>query len=70
MTLDKYDLVVRSPGVKLTDLENILKNSVSDGAGSKGKSPEITSQTRLFFDLSPAKIIGVTGTKGKEQHLR
>jgi UDP-N-acetylmuramoylalanine--D-glutamate ligase len=48
--LDKYDLIVRSPGVKSKTLEN-YKN--------------VTSQTKLFFDLCPAKIIGVTGTKGK-----
>lgn len=65
--LDKFDFVVRSPGVKIKDIQNSLKdNSVGDGAGSKGKSPEITSQTKLFFDLSPTKnIIGITGTKGK-----
>ena len=51
--LDKYDFVVRSPGIKLSDLEKYV---------SKDK---ITSQTKLFFDLCPAKIIGVTGTKGK-----
>lgn len=51
--LDKYDLVVRSPGVKPQDVEKfVLKD-------------KITSQTRLFFDLCPSKIIGVTGTKGK-----
>lgn len=50
--LDKYDLVVRSPGVKLELLKDVPKE-------------KITSQTRLFFDLCPSEIIGVTGTKGK-----
>ncbi len=63
--LDKYDLVVRSPGVKLEFLKDALKKSARGGSGSKGKSPEITSQTKLFFDLCPCPIIGVTGTKGK-----
>ena len=48
--LDKYDFIVRSPGVK----PELLKNA-----------KEITSQIKLFFDLAPCKIIGVTGTKGK-----
>lgn len=49
--LNSYDLVFRSPGVKLEDGE---------------VSPEkLTSQTRLFFELCPCEIIGVTGTKGK-----
>jgi len=52
--LEKFDYVVRSPGIKLSDLE---------GKVSKEK---ITSQTKLFFDLTPTKnIIGITGTKGK-----
>lgn len=51
--LEKYDLVVRSPGVRVEELEKYV---------SKEK---ITSQTKLFFDLCPCPIIGVTGTKGK-----
>ncbi len=50
--LNEFDLVVRSPGVKLELLKNVAKE-------------KITSQTKLFFDLAPCKIIGVTGTKGK-----
>ena len=56
--LDEYDLVVRSPGVKLQTIKNALgKNEAAFDA--------VTSQTKLFFDLAPCKIIGVTGTKGK-----
>lgn len=50
--LNKYDLVVRSPGIRPELLKDVPKE-------------KITSQTRLFLDLSPAKIIGITGTKGK-----
>ncbi|MEX2012992.1 MAG: UDP-N-acetylmuramoyl-L-alanine--D-glutamate ligase [Candidatus Levyibacteriota bacterium] len=49
--LDQYDLIVRSPGIKLEGLEKY---------GDK-----VTSQTKIFFDLCPCPIIGVTGTKGK-----
>lgn len=50
--LDKYDMIVRSPGVykyrkELKDLTNV------------------TSKVKIFFDVCPGKIIGVTGTKGK-----
>jgi UDP-N-acetylmuramoylalanine--D-glutamate ligase len=54
--LEQYDLVVRSPGIKL-DLPELV--------AAKEKGREITSQTKLFFELCPAPIIGVTGTKGK-----
>jgi len=50
--LEAYDLIVRSPGVHPQPLEHLPKE-------------KITSQTRLFMELCPAKIIGVTGTKGK-----
>ena len=52
--LNRFDLVVRSPGVKISELEKHVSRD------------KITSQTKLFFDLCPTKnIIGVTGTKGK-----
>lgn len=50
--LDRFDLLVRSPGVYRyrKELEGL----------------NVTSKTKLFFDLFPReKIIGVTGTKGK-----
>lgn len=49
--LDQYDLIVRSPGVNPDLLENYKE--------------KVTSQTKIFFDLCPGQIIGVTGTKGK-----
>lgn len=54
--LEQYDILVRSPGAKrdLPELAQAEKNGV-----------EITSQTKIFFDLCPCPIIGVTGTKGK-----
>jgi UDP-N-acetylmuramoylalanine--D-glutamate ligase len=51
--LNLYDLLVRTPGMALNLPE--LKEVRS----------KLTSSTKLFFDLCPAKIIGVTGTKGK-----
>lgn len=54
--LEQFDLVVRSPGIPwLTpELERARKLGVT-----------ITSQTELFLQRCPAKVIGVTGTKGK-----
>ena len=54
--LTDYDVIVRSPGVKrlLPELLSAEKEGVV-----------ITSHIKLFFDLCHAKIIGVTGTKGK-----
>lgn len=49
--LSKYDILVRSPGVYRYRPE------------LEGR--EVTSKTKIFFDVCPGKIIGVTGTKGK-----
>lgn len=49
--LNGYDMLVRSPGVYRYRPEF--------------KGLNTTSKTKLFFDTCPAKIIGVTGTKGK-----
>lgn len=48
-----YDVVFRSPGIILNKLD------------AENLHCQITSQTKFFFDNCPAKIIGVTGTKGK-----
>lgn len=54
--LSAYDVVFRSPGLPFESeaIQTALKKGI-----------EIYSQTKLFFDLCPAPIIGVTGTKGK-----
>ena len=46
------DLIVRSPGVPLWDIEDIVQGKV-------------TTVTKEFFELCPCPIIGITGTKGK-----
>ncbi|OGY24298.1 MAG: UDP-N-acetylmuramoylalanine--D-glutamate ligase [Candidatus Woykebacteria bacterium RBG_13_40_15] len=55
-SLSDFDIIVRSPGVR-RDLPEIVR--------AEKRGAVVTSQTKLFFDLCPAKIIGVTGTKGK-----
>lgn len=54
--LEKFDLVFRSPSVR-PDLPQLVQ--------ARSLGVLITSQTKLFFDLCKAPIIGVTGTKGK-----
>ena len=54
--LDKFDIIVRSPGIPY------LKPEIQ---AAKSSGTEITSSTKLFFEWCPAKIVGVTGTKGK-----
>lgn len=55
-SFDGFDMIIRSPGIKLARPELVE---------AKEKGIEITSATKIFFDLCPAQIIGVTGTKGK-----
>jgi UDP-N-acetylmuramoylalanine--D-glutamate ligase len=54
--LDKFDVVFRTPGLPF--LSEAIQQALKKGV-------EISSQTKLFFKLCPAPIIGVTGTKGK-----
>ena len=54
--LNSFDIVVRSPGV-YKFLPEIIK--------AEKEGVEVTSSIKIFFDNCPAKIIGVTGTKGK-----
>jgi len=54
--LTSFDIVFRSPGFR-PDLLALQ--------AAKEKGVEVTSATKLFFDLCPCPIIGVTGTKGK-----
>lgn len=61
--LDSFDLIVRSPGVRIDDIRK--SQFARRQATSDKRQPDITSQTKLFFDLCPCPIIGVTGTKGK-----
>jgi UDP-N-acetylmuramoylalanine--D-glutamate ligase len=48
--LDSYDVVVRSPGLKPWEIKTKAR---------------VTTNMGLFFERCPARIIGVTGTKGK-----
>ncbi|MBX4191363.1 MAG: UDP-N-acetylmuramoyl-L-alanine--D-glutamate ligase [Candidatus Doudnabacteria bacterium] len=54
--LDLYEIIFRSPGLPY------LSKAIQQ---AKEKGVVITSQTKLFFEVCPCKIIGVTGTKGK-----
>ena len=54
--LSEFDVIVRSPGIH-KDMDVLSE--------ARKKGSLVTSQTKIFFDMCPGKIIGVTGTKGK-----
>lgn len=54
--LSDFDIIVRSPGVY---------RYLPEIVAAEKKGVVITSAIKIFFDECPAKIIGVTGTKGK-----
>lgn len=54
--LKDFDIVFRSPGIPY--LHQKIQEAMRAGV-------QISSQIKLFFDLCPCPIIGVTGTKGK-----
>ena len=54
--LSEFDVIFRSPGIPPT----LPSLQAARAAGTK-----VTSNTQLFFDLCPGRVIGVTGTKGK-----
>ena len=54
--LSGFEFVVRSPGVY---------RFIPEIVEAESRGVEITSAIKIFFEECPAKIIGVTGTKGK-----
>lgn len=54
--LHDFELIFRTPGFPPT--HQAIRKAKRNGA-------LVTSQTQMFFNLCPSKLIGITGTKGK-----
>jgi len=53
-SLENAGVIIKTSGISLSSIKKFVP-----------KHCEVTSQIQLFFDNCPAKIIGITGTKGK-----
>ncbi|MFW5888405.1 MAG: UDP-N-acetylmuramoyl-L-alanine--D-glutamate ligase [Patescibacteria group bacterium] len=62
--LEEYDVIMRSPGYPLFS-SNLIKAVTQREKKGDIRNFFINSPMKLFFDVCPAGIIGVTGTKGK-----
>lgn len=49
--LEIYDLVIKTPGISLKDIDSSVVN--------------VTSEIELLLEVAKEKVIGITGTKGK-----
>lgn len=54
--LDKFDLIIKSPGISLNYLDSDYLDKIKN---------KITSQLELLLEVNKNNIIGITGTKGK-----
>ncbi len=54
--LDRFDVLVRSPGI--SPLHPEVQKAKEEGTA-------LTSQLEIFLEQCPAKVVGITGTKGK-----
>lgn len=54
--LSNYQVIIKTAGIPL---------SISEIQAAQAAGAQVLSNTEIFFNLSPGKIIGITGTKGK-----